>query len=172
VAELTVDDLENLALVTLTPRERLALLDRQTECTVVFTLDGGWPVGVVMSFMHVDGRFWLTATDDRRQVTALSRDPRMCLVVSNAGTGTTGRQMVSYRGFGVVHRDRATLEWFLPRWAARLAPASADAFVQLLDSPRRVTIEFIPIAVQASHDSRRMLGDGRGGAGGPRGTGT
>lgn len=158
-----VDDLEDIRSVRLTPDERALLLQRQTECTVVFAREGGWPVGIVMSFMHVDGRFWLTATDDRRQVTALATDPRMGIVVSNAGSGTRGRQMVSYRGVGVVHRDRATLEWFLPLWARRLAPDSQEAFIRLLDSPRRVVIEMVPTAVQASHDSRRMAGDGRGG---------
>ena len=130
---------------------------------MIFTRDGGWPVGVVMSFMFHDGGFWLTSTDDRPQVRALSRDPRMGIVVSNAGSGTWGRQMISYRGLGLVHRDRATLDWFYPLWAERLAPDSSEEFVRLLDSPGRVVIEVRAIAVQASHDSRRMPGDGRGG---------
>jgi hypothetical protein len=163
MAKVGVDNLENVASVRLTLSERAALLERQTECTVVFSGEGGWPVGIIMSFLEREGVFWLTSTDDRQQVTALSRDPRMSIVVSNAGTGTWGRQMVSYRGVGIVHRDRSTFAWFYPAWAQRLAPDSADEFIRLLDSPKRVVIEFRPVAVAASHDSRRMPGDGRGG---------
>ena len=161
------DDLEKTSSARLSPEERTALLERQTECTVVFAREGGWPTGVVMSFMAVDGTFWLTATSDRPHVTALRQDPRMSIVVSNAGTGTRGRQMLSLRGVGTVHRDRETLDWFLPRWAQRLAPGSAEEFIRLLDSPKRVVVQFRPVAVQASHDSRLMPGDGRGGPGEP-----
>lgn len=37
------------------------------------------------------------------------------------------------------------------------------AFIRLLDSPQRVIIEVRPVAIAASHDSRKMTGDGRGG---------
>ena len=163
MAEVGRDNLDNVKSVTLSPRERDELLNRQTECTVVFTREGGWPAGVIMSFMSAKGGIWLTSTADRQQVTALARDPRMSIVVTNAGTGTPGRQMVSYRGVGVVHGDRETLDWFYPLWAERLAPGSAKEFIRLLDTPQRVVVEFRPLAVQASHDSRRMPGDGRGG---------
>ncbi|MBS45647.1 MAG: hypothetical protein CMH83_21235 [Nocardioides sp.] len=159
------DDLERTSAARLSAEDRVTLLEEQTECTVVFAGAGagGWPTGVVMSFMEVAGAFWLTSTDDRPQVRALASDPRMSIVVSNAGTTSWGRQMISYRGVGTVHRDRATLEWFYPLWAQRLAPASAEEFIRLLDSPKRVLVRFDPVAVQASHDSRRMPGDGRGG---------
>ncbi|WP_203231200.1 pyridoxamine 5'-phosphate oxidase family protein [Nocardioides caldifontis] len=166
VAKPGEQELERLAGARLSVAERDALLERQTECTVVFSREGGWPAAVIMSFMRVDGIFWLTATSDRQQVTALARDPRMSIVVSNAGTGTPGRQMVSYRGVGTVHRDRETLDWFLPLWAERLAaPGAEEAFIRLLDTPNRVVIAFRPVALAASHDSRLLAGDGRGGPG-------
>ena len=36
-------------------------------------------------------------------------------------------------------------------------------FIRLLDSPKRVVFEVTPTEVSASHDSRKMPGDGRGG---------
>ena len=66
-----------------------------------------------MSFVRADGAFWLTAVEGRAHVKALAGEPRVTLVVSNAGTGSPGRQMLAVRGVATVHRDRATLEWFL-----------------------------------------------------------
>jgi general stress protein 26 len=163
VSKLGVDNLENVKTVTLEADDRAALLARATECMVVFSAATGWPTGIVMSFLHSEGTFWLTATDDRAQVTALAADPRMSIVVTNAGTGTVGRQMISFRGVGIVHRDRETLDWFLPRFTKKLSPHGAEEFARLLDSPKRVVIEVKTVAVSASHDSRKMPGDGRGG---------
>jgi general stress protein 26 len=160
-----VDDLEKLQSLRLEPEARTELLETQTECTFIFASEGagGWSSGVVVSFLHHDGVYWITAAADRRHVTSLAKDPRVSIVVTNLGTALPGRQMLSVRGIAIVHRDAATREWFLPRFAARLGAADPAAFMRLLDSPNRVVIEVRPTAVAVSHDSRKLPGDGRGG---------
>ena len=57
----------------------------------------------------------------------------LTLVVTNADTGSPGRQMLAVRGVATVHRDRAILEWFLPKFTSRMQPADPAAFARLLD---------------------------------------
>lgn len=159
-----IDDLEDLRSLRLDDEGRAELFDAATECTFVFGGPDGWPSGVIMSFLYADGAFWLTATASRPQAKALATEPRVTLVVTSMGTTLPGRRMVAVRGRARVHDDADTKAWFLPRFAARLAPADPEAFVRLLDSPKRVVFEVEPVAIAASHDSRRMPGDGRGGA--------
>jgi hypothetical protein len=95
-------------------------------------------------------------------VSSLAGDPRVSLVISSKGTGTAGRQMLAIRGVAIVHRSREIKDWFFPIFAQRLAPGDPAAMVRLLDSENRVVIEVRQVAVSASHDSRKMPGDGRG----------
>jgi hypothetical protein len=157
-----IDDIEDLRGLKLDRDGQLELLDNATECTFVFSSPEGWPSGVVMSFLHDDDRFWLTAVRGRAHAKAVLRDSRVTLVVSSAGT-PLARRMLSVHGQVHVHDDRRTKDWFFPRFARRLAPADPDAFVRLLDSHDRVVFEMVPTRLAASHDSRRMPGDGRGG---------
>jgi hypothetical protein len=158
-----VDDLEDLSSLRLDGASQEALLQTATECTFVFKSESGWPAGVVMSYLPHDGGYWLTAVSTRAQARAVASDPRVTLVMTNAGTVLPGRQMLAIRGVAVVHRDEETKRWFYPAFAARLARLDPAAFVRLLDSENRVIIEVRPVGVSASHDSRRMPGDGRGG---------
>ncbi|GAA1220974.1 pyridoxamine 5'-phosphate oxidase family protein [Prauserella alba] len=156
-------DLEDLRGARLTADARAELLATQTECTFVFTAEDGASAAVVLSFAYDDGRFWFTSVDGRTQVRGVDRDPRACVVVSNAGTDLAGRRMLSVRGEVTVHRDPAAVADLLPILARRLAPEGTDRFLRLLSSPRRVVLELAPTEIVASHDSRRMAGDGRGG---------
>ena len=162
-----IDDLEALQTLRLNLAEQSELLDAQTECTFVFTNEQGWPSGVIMSFVRADGAFWLTAVESRQHARSLAADPRVTLVVSNAGTGSPGRQMLAIRGVALVHRDPPTKEWFFERFTSRMQPADPGSFARLLDSPKRVVVEVRPVAVAVSHDSRKMPGNGRGGPGDP-----
>jgi hypothetical protein len=115
-----------------------------------------------MSFIHVDGKFWLTAVEGRAHVRAADRDERVSIVVSSAGSGLPGRRMVSVRGRVVVHRDRRTIDWFLDEFTQRLQPEGPQQWRRLLDSPNRVVFEVTPVARPVSHDQRKIPGNGRG----------
>jgi general stress protein 26 len=163
MARTGIDDLEDLRALRLDDQGRQELLDSATECVFTFANPVGWPSGVVMSFLYADGRLWLTAVAGRAHAEAIKCDPRVTVVISNAGTQLPGRRMVALRGVAFLHADEQTKQWFLPRFARKLAPADPDAFARLLDSPQRVVVEVRPVQVTASHDSRKMPGDGRGG---------
>jgi hypothetical protein len=156
-------DLEDLSRLKLTADEQAELLDKQTECSVIFCGKDGWPRGVIMSFMFADGCFWLTAVDGRIQTVAIENDPRVSIMVSGKGTDLVGRQMFSVRGKASVLRDDATKAYFFPRFAQRLAPSDPESFIKLLDSESRVIFKVEVVSITASHDSRKMPGDGRGG---------
>ncbi|MBM7516483.1 pyridoxamine 5'-phosphate oxidase family protein [Nocardioides nitrophenolicus] len=160
--ELGTQNLEKLAGTQLDLSDRVELLDTQTECTFVYVNDQGWPCGVVMSYINVDGTFWLTAVEGRGHVRALAADQRVSIVVSSTGSGLEGRRMLSVRGQVTVHRDRETVDWFLDRFTRALQPADPDSWRALLDSPQRVVFEVRPVGITASHDQRKIPGNGRG----------
>ena len=147
----------------LSPDDLAVLLDAQKQCVVSFHDQHGWPRGVVLSFLFARDRFWLSAVDGRAHVEGLRADPRLTVVVNELGTGTAGRQMIAQRGNAILHKDRPTLEWFYPLFAARLVPDAPEPFARHLDTPNRVVIEVVPEGRPLTHDSRRLPGDGRGG---------
>lgn len=162
MGRLGIDDLESLKGTHLDKADQAELLAAQTECTFVFASDRGWPSGVVMSFIVVNGTFWLTAVEGRGHVRALAADQRVSIVVSSAGSGLAGRRMLSVRGVATVHRDEKTKAWFLDQFTSRLQPEDPVSFRRLLDSPNRVVFEVRPTAVAVSHDQRKIAGNGRG----------
>ena len=161
MSDLDRTSVEKLAGVSLDGPARAELVATASELTFVFHNAGGWPTAVVLSFLEHDGTFYVTATKDRAHIRQLAVDPRVSIVISNAGTELLGRQMLSLRCLAYVHTDRPTMEWFLPRFTQKLG-GRPEAFAALLDSPNRVVVELRPVGVTASHDSRRMPGDGRG----------
>jgi nitroimidazol reductase NimA-like FMN-containing flavoprotein (pyridoxamine 5'-phosphate oxidase superfamily) len=165
MGRLGVDDLEDLKGTHLDKADQWELLRAQTECTFIFSDAEGHPCGVVMSFFEDGGVFWLTAVEGRHQVKALDRDPHCSIVVSSAGSGLPGRRMLSIRGEGTVHRDDETKQWVLDQFTTRLQPADPVSWRKLLDSPRRVVFEVRPTSILASHDQRKIAGNGRGMAG-------
>jgi len=164
-----IDDLEDLRTLRLDADDRAELLEVQGECTFVFS-QAGWASGVVMSYLYADDRFWLTAVTGRAHAEAIKADPRVTVVVSSKGTDLPGRRMLAVRGVAFVHADEEIKRWFLPRFAAKHATSGSEAFARLLDSPKRVVLEVRPVAIAASHDSRKMPGDGRGGPAAPGAT--
>ncbi|UMG91220.1 hypothetical protein [Nocardioides sp. TF02-7] len=132
-AELGTQNLEKLTGTQLDVAGRAELLDTQTECTFVYTNEDGWPCGVVMSYIQVDGVFWLTAVEGRGHVRALARDQRVSIVVSSAGSGLPGRRMLSVRGRG--HRaPRPGDEGLVPR---QVHPGTAACRPRLLAQAAR-----------------------------------
>ena len=164
MGKLGIDDVDDLSGVTLLSEDRDHLFATQSECTFIFNREGGWPSGVVMSFVYDEGCIWIASVIDRPQVANLDQDPRVTVVVSNSGTDTPGRQMIAVRGVAVLHKPGSeTFDEKLYAIGARLQPADPMAFVRLLNTPKRRVLQIVPVGVSASHDSRRMPGDGRGG---------
>jgi hypothetical protein len=163
MGRLGVDDLADLRPARLAGGDIDELLDTATECTLIFAGADGWPMGVVVSYVRLGDAFWFTAVDQRQHIRGIAHDPRVSLVITSAGTALSGRRMVAIKGEASVHRDRTTLERMLPYIAGRLAPGDPERMVRLLDSADRVAVEVRPRAVNASHDSRKIAGDGRGG---------
>lgn len=158
------EDLEDLRGLRLGKDAQAELLDAQTECTFVFTNQDGWASGVVMTYLQYEGSFWVTAVDGRIHVRGVEKDPRVSLVISNAGTGLEGRRMISLRGTAIIHREAEVKARIIDRFARRHQPETPESFIRLLDSSNRVVIQFHPTAVAVSHDSTRMPGNGRGGS--------
>lgn len=137
-----------------------ALHAAQAECTFVWQRKDGWPMGVIMNYVFRDGHFWLTATSQRPRIAAVERDDRVSIVVSSFGT-SLGMLAVTYRGRCKIREDEATKRWFYPELAARLQPgdpARQAAFVELLDTPRRVILEVVPEKT-ISFDGNRLLSE-------------
>jgi hypothetical protein len=156
MGRLGIDDLESLKQARLGRAAREELLDGQLECTFVFLNEEGWPSGVVMNYLRIDGTFWLTAVEGRAHVRALAADPRVTIVVSSAGSTVPGRRMVAFRGRATVHRDLRSQGWLLDAFAQHFRPQDPAPFRALLDSANRVAIEVEPVAVAVSHDHRKI----------------
>lgn len=163
MATVGVDDLEKLRSLRASQEAQQELVAAQTEAVVTFGMDGGWPSGVVMSYLPHGGSYWVTAVADRAHVRAVRRDPRTSLVISNAGTDLPGRRMMTVRCLAHLHTDEASKQWFYTAFAEHLQVANPQGFVGLLSSGNRVVMELRPVAVSTSHDSRNLPGDGRGG---------
>ena len=123
------------------------LLLAQNECTFIWSNKEGWPVGVIMSYVFHDGKFWLTASSQRARISAVRRDPRVCIVVTSTGSKMARNKTVTYKGMCTLRDDQATKDWFYPALAAVVQPGQPErqeVFVKFLDSPRRVILEVEP----------------------------
>jgi general stress protein 26 len=123
------------------------MLQLQNECTFIWSNKEGWPVGVIMSYVFSDGKFWLTASSQRARISAVRRDPRVCIVVTSTGSKMARNKTVTYKGTCTVRDDQATKDWFYPALAAAIQPQSVEfqqQFAKFLDSPRRVILEVVP----------------------------
>jgi len=123
------------------------MLDLQNECTFIWSNKEGWPVGVIMSYVYRDGKFWLTATSQRARISAVRRDPRVCIVVTSTGSKMHRNKTVTYKGTCTIRDDQATKDWFYPALAAVVQPDNQEfqeLFAKFLDSPRRVVLEVEP----------------------------
>lgn len=140
------DDYEDLTTCALSPELEARLLHLQRECVFMWTNTDGEAFGVVMAVLPKDGRFWLTAAERRKRISAIRRFPRASLCFNSTGTKMGPGKTISYKGTCMVHTDRDTKEWFYPefsRWLHR-DEATAAEFQRFLDSPHRVVIEFVP----------------------------
>ena len=159
-------DYEDVTVFGLSPEREATLLAKQTEAVFMWTSFDGDAVGVVMNFVHRDGRFWLTGSGQRKRFAALRRRPRAAVAISSRGTDIGISQSVTYKGSVVLHDDAETKRWFYPALAARVRPESPSqqaAFVQHLDSPNRLIIELTPDN-RIAFDAEQMFAGSEAGA--------
>lgn len=138
--------------------QRQRLLVEALECSVVWTGDDGWPMGVVHWFVWHEGRFFVTSGSRRSRVAALRARPQSCVIVTGAGTGLGPSLSLSARTRAVVHEDEATRRWFaaaLSAKAYRDQPPVAAHFAQMLVETERVVIELEPLRF-VSYDGSKM----------------
>ena len=136
-------DYEDLTSMRLGESDLAEMLERGGECSFNWTTRDGYPVGVVVAFVHHDGKFWTTCAERRKRVPALRQRPQSALVINS------GRKTATFKGDSVVHGpgDPGFEElkgWFYPKLSGLdLAPDDAyrQSFTKFLDSPHRVIIE-------------------------------
>ena len=155
---------EEVADLTLADEDKERLLATQNECVFMWRMKDGWPLGVVMSYVWRDGKIWLTASSQRPRIKSIERDNRVSVAISSLGTGIPP-STVTIRGRCAILKDAETKRWFYPALAAALMPKSAKmqaAFVEMLDSPRRLILSATPEKF-ITFDGRKMgppLGSG------------
>ncbi len=123
------------------------LLREQNECTFIWGTRDHWAIGMIMSYVWRDGRFWLTATSQRKRIAALRRDNRVSISVSSVGTSLGPGKGMTVKGLCHIRDDGKTKSWFYPALSAAVIPGDAatqQAFQGMLDSPQRVIFEVQP----------------------------
>ena len=151
-------DYEDVTMYTLDGVVEERLLLAHNECTFIWSNREGWPVGVIMSYVWRRGAFWLTASGQRARISAVRRDPRVCVVVTSTGSPLPRNKAVTWKGMCTVHEDQATKDWFYGELAAALNPGHPERvaqFQRFLDSPRRVVLEVTPTQ-RIGYDGSKM----------------
>lgn len=153
-----IDNYEDVSVYTLDDTTEEELLAAQNELTFIWSNKEGWPVGVIMSFVFRDGRFWCTASSQRKRVAAVRRDPRVSVAITSKGSRLGANKAVTYKGTCVVRDDDETKQWFYPALATAINPDDPDRarrFAKFLDSPRRVIFEITP-ELRIGYDGAKM----------------
>jgi general stress protein 26 len=142
-----IENYEEVQVYPLDPDVQEQLFELQNECTFIWGTKDHWAVGVIMNFVWREGRFWLTATSQRKRIAAVRRDNRVSLVITSTGTDLGPAKTVTLKGRCLLHDDQETKDWFYPALAAAVIPQSEQvqkAFAMTLDSPRRLIFEVVP----------------------------
>ncbi len=92
-----IADLEDVSAMALTAEQLAALVGEGGLYMFSWTTAEGYPVGVLVSYVFRDGRFWTTAPSRRKRVSALRARPASSIVVTcNATTAT-------FKGDSIIH---------------------------------------------------------------------
>lgn len=152
------DNYEDVTVFGLEDDAEAEMLALQKECTFIWSNKEGWPVGVIMSYVFRDGKFWLTASSQRARMSAVKRDPRVCIVVTSTGTDMGANRTVTYKGTCKLLDDRETKDWFYHELSYTIRSdddEAAELFKKFLDSPRRLVMEVTPTQ-RIGYDGRKM----------------
>ncbi len=151
------ENYEDVTMYDLDQSDEEALLLAHNECTFIWSNKEGWPVGVIMSYIWRKGRFWLTASSQRARISAVRRDPRVCVVVTSTGSPLPRNKAITWKGICTIHDDAETKAWFYPEFSAALQkdPERRDWFQKFLDTPRRIILEIEPTQ-RIGYDGAKM----------------
>jgi general stress protein 26 len=152
-----ITDYEDFTKMALSSRQLEELVGESGQCVFNWSTRDGYPVGVVMTYVHRYGSFWLSCAADRKRVTALRARPQSALVV------TKDEKMATFKGNSVIHsRHDADWEQLKAWFYAALAGTERDpdnpaarSFEKFLDGPHQVIVETAPTLV-VSFDFRRF----------------
>lgn len=150
--------LEEVSRYSLDENQRELLFEQQRICSVSWTTNDGWPVGVTHRYIWECGRIWVTTSSQRHRVEALRQRPKSCVIISGDGTELGPDRTLTLKTLCTVHEDRETLDWFYAAFARALHPANEPAqqvLVEMFDSPRRVVLEFEPVKI-ISYDGAKL----------------
>ncbi len=157
-AEAHPENYEDVTVFGLDQSDEEQLLLAHNECTFIWSNKDGWPVGVIMSYVWRQGKFWLTASSQRLRISAVRRDPRVSIVVTSTGSPLPRNKTVTYKGTCRVLDDAETKAWFYPDLSAAIRPddvRAQEVFAKFLDSPRRVILEVSPTQ-RIAYDGAKM----------------
>jgi nitroimidazol reductase NimA-like FMN-containing flavoprotein (pyridoxamine 5'-phosphate oxidase superfamily) len=154
-----IKNYEDVTVYGLDTDQEAELVALQNECTFVWTTRDGSPMAVIMSYLEHDGKFWMTASGQRKRVPALRRDGRCAIVISSTGTPLRAGMTVTYKGQCEILEDDETKAWFYPALAERLmskwGQERVDEFAKMLGSPRRVIMQVTP-GLRVGYDGNKM----------------
>ncbi len=156
--DVAIDNYEDVRAFTLDQSRVEELLLAQNECVFVWSTRDHWPVGVVMSYVWRDGKVWLTSSSQRKRISAVRRDNRVCVVVSGMGSALGAGKTVTLKGRCRLVDDQPTKDWFYPALAVAIFPGNERQqknFIRFLDSPGRVILEVTPTAA-ITHDIDKL----------------
>lgn len=145
MSEQSTSNYDDVSVYGMDEDRELELLNKQKECSFIWTNKQGDPVGVIMSYIFRDGRFWLTSARQRKRVPAIMRDPRVCIVITSLGTDMQLGKSLTYKGTAVVHDSREVKDKFYPEFAEAIRVIEPpEIFVEFLDTEDRIVIEVTP----------------------------
>jgi general stress protein 26 len=138
--------------------EQEKLLSSQSECTFIWSTRDGWPVGATMSYLWQDGKFWMTCGGARPRVSAVKRNDRVCVVVSEQRPNNASIA-ITIKGRCRVHGDRQTKQWFYDKSSRKAFPdneAARQAVLKMIDTPTRVVLCVSP-EKSFSYDGTKLI---------------
>lgn len=158
----TIKNYEDVSIYPLDDDTREMILREQNECSFVWGTKDHWPIGVIMSYLWHDGKFWLTATSQRARIHAVRRDPRVSVIISSIGLPIGSSRSITVKGRVELIDDDETKKWFYPALAAAImkgAPQEmVDHFAAMLDSERRLIMVVTP-EKWITYDAAKLMAD-------------
>ena len=136
-------DYEDLSDFCLSHTELAGLVGTSGECVFNWTTASGYPMGVVVRYLHRDGKFFTTSVARRARIRALRSRPQTAIVLNHGGRSAT------FKGVSVLYRPgepgwEAIKSWFFPALAGtdeHPDDPAARRIERYLDNPNQVIVE-------------------------------